>query len=216
MRLFPLLCLAIAACLAGTPVLAATKVMTKSDRAAAKKESAKKSATPAEKDMGDFGSWRAFRVIEKGQHVCYMVARLSGSNADVQAEKSMKGKKAKNKKAAAPAPREAPREAYAMLTFRPAESMAPVFNYNAGALLKEGAETAVAMGKEKFSLFNAGDSAWARTAMIDRDIAAHLSKGGAMQITAVSVKGGSLRDKFDLKGADGAYRKIATACGIPQ
>jgi hypothetical protein len=162
-------------------------------------------AFAAESGMGSFSGWKAFRVIEKEQHVCYMIAHAPLAPAP-------KVKKAKGKKEAAPAAR----DAYVMLTFRPSETTAPVFTYNAGTVLKDGAEAALTSGKEKITLFIAGDAAWARTSTVDRDIAQLLKKGeGKMEIAAPGAKGSALRDTFSLKGADSAYKKITTACGIP-
>ncbi len=173
-------------------------------------------ALAAESGMGSFGAWRAFRVIEQGQHVCYMIAHPVASSTpkvDAPPAKAVKGKKGKKeKKAAAPAKR----EAYIVLTFRPAESMAPVFTYNAGMMLKESAEATLVSAKDNFSLFTAQDSAWARTSSIDQGVAKILRRGGMLEITVPAARGGMLKDTFDLKGGEAAYKKIATACGIPQ
>ncbi|HVY12245.1 MAG TPA: invasion associated locus B family protein [Alphaproteobacteria bacterium] len=165
-------------------------------------------AAHAEDGLGRFGAWRSFRLMENGKHVCYMIAHPLEA-ASMKVEKITKTKKGTKKTVST-----VPREAYIMLTFRPAEGTAPVFNYNAGTVLKEG-EARLVAGKDDFSLFTTQDGAWARTPALDQSIAKTLRKGGKLEITATAAKGAALRDRFDIKGAEDAYRKIATACGIP-
>ncbi|MBI3419655.1 MAG: hypothetical protein HY053_05945 [Proteobacteria bacterium] len=158
----------------------------------------------AEDGLGRFGAWKALRVVEKKQTVCYMVAHPIEKPEPKKPVKTGKAKPA------------LPREAYVMVTFRPGENLAPVFSYGAGVILKEGSEALLLnLNKEKFSLFTSGEGAWARASATDQAIVKMMQKGGAMAVVAVSAKGGKLADKFDLKGAAEAYKKIAGACGIP-
>jgi hypothetical protein len=140
-----------------------------------------------------------------------MVAHPDAPRATAPVKPAKADKKKKGKKEAAVLPR----ENYITITFRPHDSMFPVFGYTAGVILKDGSESTVTIGKDKFSLFASGDTAWARTTAIDQAIAKTLRKAPTLEASAKTVKGALLRDKFSLKGADQAYKKIATSCGIP-
>ena len=67
----------------------------------------------------------------------------------------------------------------AMVTHRPEEKIANVVSFVEGYPLKEGSEVALDIGGTKFDLFTKDDSAWARTAELDKTIVAALAKGKA-------------------------------------
>ena len=63
-----------------------------------------------------------------------------------------------------------------MVTHRPAEKIANVVSFVEGYPIKEGSEVPIDVGGSKFDLFTKDDSAWARTAELDRTIVASLGK----------------------------------------
>ncbi len=153
--------------------------------------------------LGATGAWQAYRIAEKGKRVCYMVAKAKSAPARKKKKKSGKSKAST-------------RPAYAMVTFRPTESMLPVFSYIAGRTLKKGSEAAVRIDKDRFNLFTAKDTGWTRTSAGDREVTEAVVNGARMRITAKAANGTRLRHVFSLKGSFAAYRKIRRACGIPK
>lgn len=162
----------------------------------------------AQENLGRVGDWHAFRDQEGNEPICYMVTYHVTPAKKAAPVKKVKGKKGK-------APATLPREAYITITFRPSETLFPVFSYTAGVILKDSAEAMVKAGTQKFSLFNAQDGAWARTSPVDQTITRAVRKEKLLEIRARTAKGKILNDKFSLKGSESAYLKIAKACGIP-
>ena len=152
-------------------------------------------AIAKEKDLGTFGSWKAYAYDEGGQTVCYMVTT-----------KTVKTTKVKNR---APA--------YLMITHRPIEASTDVVSYDAGTLLASSHNVTMHIGKTSFDFFSVHNTAWARDALVDHKIAAAIQHTPTAQITGLSAKKGAkpIRDIFDLSGAEPAYRAIGKACGLP-
>jgi hypothetical protein len=159
----------------------------------------------AAENLGRSGDWHAFRETENNEPVCYMVTHPA-----TPARKAAPVKKT-SKTSKTPLPR----EPALTITFRPSESLLPVFSYTAGVILKDNAEAVVTAGDRKFSLFNARDGAWARTGPVDQALTKAARKEKFMDVRTRTAKGKILNDKFSLKGSENAYRKIAQACGIP-
>jgi len=79
----------------------------------------------------------------------------------------------------------------AMVTHRPVEKIANVVSFVEGYALKEGSDVALDVGGSKFELFTKDDSAWARTADLDKTIVAALAKATGDGQRGVSQKGPS-------------------------
>jgi|GEM_PF-259784 hypothetical protein len=150
--------------------------------------------SPKEKDLGTFGSWRAYAYDEGGQTVCYMVTTKT-----VQTK--------------GPAKRTAP---YLMITHRPVEASTDVFSYGAGALLDAKHGVKLEVGKTDFDLFSVRDTAWSRDALTDHKVAAALRNSARAQVVGISSQNRitPINDVFDLTGALQAYRVINKACGL--
>lgn len=156
------------------------------------------------RSLGTFKGWKALSYKEAGRSVCYMIAH--------PAKQEFKSARTKKNKAA---PLEATRgEIHFMISLRPAESLDPVVSFAPGYVFKSGSEARLRIDKEEFSLFTAQDSAWARNSALDKRIVAALRKGTVMAVKGFSDDGATSLDAFALEGASGAYKAIASTCGI--
>ena len=129
-------------------------------QAAEPKKNSAAAAAPktAAHSLGTFGSWAAYASRDAIGQVCYLVGQPHKSEP-------------------AGFTRKAPT---AMVTHRPVEKIANVVSFVEGYPLKEGSEVALDIGGTKFALFTKDDSAWARTAELDKSIVAALAQEQAM------------------------------------
>jgi hypothetical protein len=149
-------------------------------------------ASAATRSLGRFASWTAYVSEDKTGKVCYLVG---------QPRKSEPAGLARN----------AP---MAMVTHRPAEKIANVVSFVEGYPLKEDSEAALDISGSKFGLFTKDDSAWARTAELDKSIVATLAKGKEAVVRGVPQKGPATTDWYALIGFPKALALIDKACGI--
>src|SRR5260370_38248036 len=101
-----------------------------------------------------------------------------------------------------------------MVTHRPVEKIANVVSFVEGYALKEGSEVALDVGGTKFELFTKDDSAWARTAELDKPIVTALSKAKQAVVKGVPQKGPPTTDIYPLAGFAKAPAGIYKACGV--
>jgi len=101
-----------------------------------------------------------------------------------------------------------------IVTHRPEENIANVVSFVEGYALKEGTDVSLDIGGAKFDLFTKNDSAWARTAEIDRAIVAALVKGQQAVVIATRQNGVATTDTYSLAGFARALDLIDKACGI--
>jgi hypothetical protein len=148
--------------------------------------------TPVSQKLGAAEAWSAYSYKEKSGRVCYLV-----------------GEPQKTEPAAAK--RKAPT---AMVTHRPEEKIANVVSFVAGEPLKEGSDAALDIGGTKFDLFTKDDSAWARTADLDKTIVEAMARGKQAVIKATPQKGAATTDSYSLAGFAQALALIDKACGI--
>jgi len=149
-------------------------------------------STPTAQQLGSAGAWTAYTAGDSAGRVCYVVAKP-------------------DKTEPAGAGRKPP---MAMITHRPGENVANVVSFVEGYPLKEGSDVALAVGASKFELFTKDDSAWARTADIDKSIVAALTKGKRAVVKGQSQKGSATTDVYALAGFPKALALIDKACGI--
>ena len=102
----------------------------------------------------------------------------------------------------------------ALVTHRPVEKIANVVSFVEGYALKEGSEVALDVSGSKFELFTKDDSAWARTADLDKAIVTALAKGKQAVVKGVPQKGPSTTDTYPLAGFAKALAAIDKACGV--
>lgn len=141
------------------------------------------------------GYWSAYTLREEGNLVCYVVSQPTQSDAQGR-----------------------PRgEVYALITHRPAESSFNVPSFVAGYSYEEGSEVAVAItrggGEERFTLFTAGDTAWAHDDETDAELTSWIARGSQMVVRGTSSRGTTTVDTYSLKGSLRAIREIDKACG---
>src|SRR5262249_19157198 len=117
---------------------------------AAKKPGAERraSTSTASERLGAVDAWTAYAYKEKSGQVCYLVGEPQKSES-------------------AGVKRKPPT---ALITHRPGEKTVNVVSFVEGYPLKEGSEVSLDVGGAKFELFIKNDSAWARTAQLDKSI----------------------------------------------
>src|ERR1051326_7571762 len=106
------------------------------------------------------------------------------------------------------------RKAMAMVTHRPGEKIANVVSFVEGYPVKPGSEVQIDIGGSKFDLFTKDDSAWARTAELDRMIVASLGKAKQVVVRGAPQKGAATTDTYALAGFAKALALIDKACGV--
>ncbi|HEX6441794.1 MAG TPA: invasion associated locus B family protein [Stellaceae bacterium] len=148
-------------------------------------------ATPAAEQLGSAGGWTAYTAGDAAGKVCYLVGKPEKSEPGGGRKPPM-----------------------AMVTHRPAESVANVVSFVEGYPLKDGSDVALAVGDHKFELFTKDDSAWARTSELDRSIVAALAKGKRAVVKGQPQKGPTTTDIYPLNGFPKALALIDKACGV--
>jgi len=138
------------------------------------------------------GSWTAYASGDKPGRICYLVGRPQKSDS-------------------AGVARKAP---VAMVTHRPSESISNVVSFVEGYPLKSGSDAALEIDDKKFDLFTNDDSAWARTAELDRAIVSALLKARTATIKGTPNNGKPTSDTYSLAGFAKALALIDEACGI--
>jgi hypothetical protein len=142
--------------------------------------------------LGTAGSWSAYASRDKTGRVCYVVGQPQRSDSAGLARKSP----------------------VAMVTHRPTENISNVVSFVEGYPLKEGSDVALEVGERKFDLFTKEDSAWARTAELDRTIVSLLSRSKNAVVTGTPQKGKPTTDTYSLSGFARALALIDKACGV--
>ena len=106
------------------------------------------------------------------------------------------------------------RRSMAMVTHRPGENIANVVSFVIGYPLKEGSDVSLDVGGAKFDLFTKGDSAWARTAELDKTIVEAMAKGKQAVARGTPRKSPPTTDTYSLTGFPQALAMIDKACDI--
>jgi hypothetical protein len=146
---------------------------------------------PAER-LGAAESWTAYAYKEKSGKVCYVAGEPQ-------------------KREPAAVKRKHP---LAMVTHRPGEKVTNVVSFVEGYPLKEGSDVSLEIGGAKFDLFTKGDSAWARTAELDKAIVEAMVKGKQGVVKGTPQKGPATTDTYPLAGFAQALALIDKACEI--
>jgi hypothetical protein len=100
------------------------------------------------------------------------------------------------------------------VTHRPSENIANVVSFVAGYPLKTGSDVALEVDDKKFDLFTNDDSAWARTAELDRTIVSALAGGRTATVKGTPNSGKPTTDTYSLAGFKKALALIDEACGV--
>ena len=153
---------------------------------------APKSSSGAAQQLGQTGSWTAYQAQDGSGSVCYVVGQPQKSEP-------------------ANIPRRPP---MAMVTHRPGEKIANVVSFVEGYPIKPGSEVRIDIGGSIFDLFTKDDSAWARTAELDRMIVTSFGKAKQVVVRGTPQKGAATTDTYALAGFGKALALIDKACGV--
>jgi hypothetical protein len=148
-------------------------------------------ATPSER-LGAAASWAAYAYKEKSGKVCYLTG-------EPQKHESTGRKR---------------NRPLAMVTHRSGEKIANVVSFVEGYPLKEGSDVSLDIDGAKFDLFTKGDSAWARTAELDKAIVEAMAKGKQAVVKGVPQNGQPTTDTYSLAGFAQTLALIDKACDV--
>jgi len=154
--------------------------------------SAPPSATTPSERLGAAASWTAYAYKEKSGRVCYLAG-------EPQKHGPAGGKH---------------KHPLAMVTHRPGEKIANVVSFVEGYPLKEGSDVSLDIAGAKFDLFTKGDSAWARTAELDKAIVEAMAKGKQAAVKGVLQNGQPTTETYSLAGFAQALALIDKACDV--
>ena len=149
-------------------------------------------ATAPAQRIGGVGAWNAYLYKAKSSRACYLAG----------APQKSEPAKFKHK---APS---------LTVTHRPEENVFNVVSFDEGYLLKEGSDTTLAVDGTKFDLFTKGDTAWSRTADLDRAIVEAMAKGMQAVVKGVPQKGPPTTQTYSLAGFAQTLALIDKACGV--
>jgi hypothetical protein len=143
------------------------------------------------KTLGSAGSWTAYLAQNKTGKVCYLIGQPEKTDPAVKRKSVM-----------------------AMVTHRTADNVSNVVSFDEGYPLNEDDDVGLEIGTDKFTLFAKDDTAWARTAELDKTIVAALAKGKDAVIKATPKKGHATTDTYSLAGFSKALALIDKACDV--
>jgi hypothetical protein len=184
---FGLACVALAP---GSPGLAAKKPATKPATNPAPATAPSIDPGPA-KSLGSAGSWTAYLAQNKSGRVCYLVGQPE--RADAAAKRQ---------------------GVTAMVTHRTEDNVSNVVSFGTGVALNEDDDVTLDAGANKFTLFAKDDTAWARTAELDKAIVAALAKEKQAVVKAMPKKGHETTDIYALSGFSKTLALIDKACDV--
>lgn len=144
------------------------------------------------KQVGKFGDWTAYVLMERGNKVCYMVSKP----VKAQGKYTNRG------------------EIFALITHRPSENTKDVFSYITGYTYKSGSDATVTIDGKRYILFTQDDTAWAPDATADTKLAKAIQAGSRMVVKGTSARGTLTTDTYSLKGSGSAYKAISKECNI--
>ena len=144
------------------------------------------------KSLGTAGAWTAYLAENRAGKVCYLVGHPERSEPAALKRKP----------------------AMAMITHRTEDNVSNVVSFDEGYPLNEETDVVVEVGPQKFPLFAKSDTAWARTADLDRSIVGMLAKEKQAVVKAAPKKGRTTTDIYSLSGFSKALALIDKACDV--
>jgi hypothetical protein len=144
------------------------------------------------KPLGTIGAWTAYLAENKAGKVCYLVGHPEKSEPAAMKRKP----------------------AMAMITHRTEDNVSNVVSFDEGYPLNEESDVIVEIGREKFPLFAKNDTAWARTADLDKTMVNALAKERLVVVKAAPKKGRPTTDTYALSGFSKALTLIDKACDV--
>jgi hypothetical protein len=106
------------------------------------------------------------------------------------------------------------RRSLMMITHRPSENVTDVVSFDIGSPFKDGSDATLEVDGNKFALFTKGDTAWSRTADLDKAIVVAMAKGSHAVIEGTAQKGQTISDGYTLAGFSRTLALIDKACGV--
>lgn len=149
-------------------------------------------ATNPAQRIGGVGAWNAYLYKAKSGRVCYLAG----------APQKSEPAKFRHKPPSL------------TVTHRPEENVFNVVSFDEGYLLKEGSDTGLAVDGTKFDLFTKGDSAWSRTADLDKTIVEAMAKGKQAVVKGIPEKGPPTTQTYSLAGFAQTLTLIDKACSV--
>ena len=151
-------------------------------------------AAPVQADnfVGTFGDWHVQTYTERSGKVCLMWSQPRKS----EGQYTRRG------------------EVYAYVTQRPAKKRLNEISISIGYLFKTGSVVDIRIGKDSFSMFSDGDTAWNRKPANDTKMVQSMKAGSIMITKGVSSRGTKTKDIFSLKGFTKAYKATKRSCKI--
>jgi hypothetical protein len=139
--------------------------------------------------LGQFGVWYAYKLIESGRPVCYIISKPTRSRG-------------KYKKRG---------DVVAFVTHRPRDGERDVVNFHT---YKTGAKVTARIDKKTYSLSTTRDAAWPKDAAADKVLVAAMVKGNSLVLKGKSKSGTATTDTYSLKGFARARKRINRACKV--
>jgi hypothetical protein len=133
--------------------------------------------------LGVYGLWGAFR----DQARCYAIARPSASSSGRT-------------------------EAFASVGYWPRQRTRGQLHFRLSGEKRAESAVLLRVGERTFQLIGRGADAWAPDARGDAELLAAMRSGLSMTVETRSVRGGLLRDQYQLRGAPSAIDAAALAC----
>ena len=103
---------------------------------------------------------------------------------------------------------------YFLVTHRPGEKTFNQVQFTAGYTFKKDSAVWVVIGGKKFKLFTNGDTAWARSTQVEKDLVTAMRGGVRMIVTGQSSRGTKTKDTYSLSGVSSAHKAISRACAV--
>jgi hypothetical protein len=144
------------------------------------------------KSLGSAGAWTAYLAENKAGKVCYLIGHPEKTEPTGMKRKTV----------------------MAMVTHRTEDNVSNVVSFDEGYPLNTEADVMVEAGTEKFPLFAKDDTAWARTADLDKTIVTALAKERQAIVKAAPKKGRATTDTYSLSGFAKALALIDKACDV--
>jgi hypothetical protein len=144
------------------------------------------------KSLGSVGSWIAYLAQNKTGKVCYLVGQPEKTEPAGMKRKVV----------------------MAMVTHRTEDNVSNVVSFGEGYPLNEDDDVTVGVGADKFPLFAKDDTAWARTADLDKAIVTALAKEKQAVVKGMPKKGRPTVDTYSLNGFSKALALIDKACDV--
>lgn len=149
------------------------------------------SAAPKPEILGQFGKWTAYRHSEgKNKPVCYVAAPPIKSQGKIKKRK----------------------DAFIMVTHRPAQKTRNVVSYVAGYDYDEKVAVIARVDKQDYLMVPDDDMAWTPNQKSDDTLAKALRKGSKLTVIGMSDDDVQTTDSYTLKGIGKALETIDKAC----